>query len=92
MIDLNDLSQGHHDYYHHNPLVTVGCLLLVFVLEIVHINLITILDFLEIGSLEYLNVCIEILLNIGKGILVIVGIISFYWSWKERQDKKAKEK
>lgn len=89
MIDLNDLSQGHHDYYHHNPLVTVGCLLLVFVLEIVHVKLITILDFLEIGSLEYLNVCIELVLHLGQGLLVIVGLVAFYWSWKERKDKKA---
>lgn len=74
MIDLNDLSQGHHNYSR-NPIIVLVCLALNIVLEIFH-------------GLEVVNVIIEIFLHIGQGLLVIAGLIAFHWSWKERKNKK----
>ena len=84
--DLPDFSDNND--YSHKPIMVVVYLILSLFVQCIHYTIgAAPFKFLNI-QLESLDLLVSIAYHILASVLAICGLISFYWTWKEKKSKK----
>jgi len=84
--DLPDFSDSNN--YSYKPIMVIVYLILSLFVQCIHYTIgAAPFKFLNI-QIESLNLLVSIAYHILASVLAICGLISFYWTWKERKNKR----